>query len=204
MSRAQACRRQRRRPTRPVAQPIVPQGLSAKRSGDQASAARLRSRRERWSGSIPGVLPGTTPDTPGLRAGAWPDRSVLKPFLSGKTVRKAMACPSQAGSPGSSPGLDARRLEELYGVNERVCEQVGEQVITRYGSFIDPGISGFPSSAQFIDHLIERLFEIQGVLRKDEDHAALWLLAFLLQVAFRDAQVRFAVFCFPYIKKIGF
>jgi hypothetical protein len=56
----------------------------------------------------------------------------LKQFLSGKTVRNAMASPSQAGSPGSSQGLDARRLEKLYGVNEQVGEQVYEQDIPRY------------------------------------------------------------------------
>ena len=115
-----------------------------------------------------------------------------------------MASPSQAGSPGSSQGLDTRRLEKLFGVNEQVSEQVGEQDIPKYKSCIDPGISDFTSSAQFIDHLIERLFEIHGILREDENHAALWLLAFLLQMAFRDTQVRFAIFCFPHIKKISF
>jgi hypothetical protein len=56
----------------------------------------------------------------------------LKPFLSEKTVRKAMASPSQAGSPGSSQGLDARRLEKLYGAAEQLSEQVYEQDIPRY------------------------------------------------------------------------
>ncbi len=41
-----------------------------------------------------------------------------------------MASPSQAGSPGSSQGLDARRLEELFGAAERVSEQAGEQEYT--------------------------------------------------------------------------
>jgi hypothetical protein len=49
-----------------------------------------------------------------------------------------MASPSQAGSPGSSQGLDARRLEKLFGVNEQVSEQVYEQDIPRYMFRKDP------------------------------------------------------------------
>jgi hypothetical protein len=62
-----------------------------------------------------------------------------------------MASPSQAGSPGSSQGLDARRLEELYGVNEQVSEQVAEQDIPRYIPKKDPSRSSLMS-------LVERSF----------------------------------------------
>jgi hypothetical protein len=125
-------------------------------------------------------------------------------FYREKTVREGHGLPEQAGSPGSSQGLDARRLEGLYGAAERVNEQVGEQDIPRYKSPIDSGISDFTSSAQLFNHLSERLFEIQGILWKNENRASLWLFAFLLQMAFRDSQVRFAFFGFPDIKEISF
>lgn len=120
-----------------------PRGLWSRRD-DRLSAAATsgeRSEIEELQGAWVGVDPRGTSGDDARHArlderGVWPDRSVLKPFLSGKTVRWDMASPSQAGSPGSSQGLDARRLEKLYGVNEQVGEQVREQDIPRYMSQI--------------------------------------------------------------------
>ena len=144
------------------------------------------------------------PTRPAWRAGGLAETVCFEAFYREKTVREGHGLPEQAGSPGSSQGLDARRLEGLFGAAERVSEQVGEQDIPRYKSEIDSGISDFTSSVQLIDHLCERFFEIRSVLWKNENRASLWLFAFLLQMAFGDAEVRFAFFGFPDIKKVSF
>ena len=98
---------------RSVAEQIRPQGASVGVdhrcfSGGDARHARLAER------------------------GVWPVRSVFEPILREKTVRTATAFPRSGVSPGSSQGLDARRLEKLYGSNEQVCEQVVERHIPEY------------------------------------------------------------------------
>jgi hypothetical protein len=139
MSRAPACRRRRRRPTRPVAKSVVPQGRRAERSGGIRRAQRAYAA----AGSVgrgrpPVYFLAATPDTPGLMSGGPGERSVLSLFSSEKQSVKSMASPSQAGSPGSSQGLDARRLEKLFGAAEQVSEHVYEQDIPRYISRKDP------------------------------------------------------------------
>jgi len=60
----------------------------------QASAASLRSRRERQSGSTACVISGGDADTPDLTSGGLTDSICFAAFLGVKTVRKGMASPS--------------------------------------------------------------------------------------------------------------
>ena len=148
MSRAQACRRRRRRPTRPAARAVVPQGRQTERSATSGERSEIEELQGAWVGVDPRGTSGDDARHARLdERGVWPDRSVLKQFLSGKTVRWDMASPSQAGSPGSRQGLDARWLEKLYGVNEQVSEQVREQDIPGYMSRIDLCKSSIMNSA---------------------------------------------------------
>ena len=82
-----------------------------------------------------------------------------------------MASPSQAGSPGSSQGLDARRLEKLFGAAEQVSEHVYEQDIPRYMSRVDH--SNHVLLAQPDDHFIECLLECGSIFWENEDRASL-------------------------------